>query len=641
MLQVKHVSKQYQKDFALNDVSFQIGKGIHFIIGSSGSGKTTLLKILSGIEQDFQGDVLYHDQSIKTLTESERGYYFNHILGVVWQDFNLLEDCTTLENILLPSYVNQTIDEKFANQIVNVLHLNNIRNKKVKLLSGGQKQRIAIARELMKNPQIIIADEPTSALDKESAQTVMELFRSLSKTKTVIIITHDTSLIHNEDNILTLDKGKLISNTLAQQTLDKKIILTFPYHLTFKNAWSLSVMRLKRNTGQFLIASLVLFFSEMLILVAKCDVISNHSRNEFQNLFEIYGDSLTDIGIYNNFFNASDSNDEASNPQIKGNVAQNITGLYDKYANDNRVSFVSYLQSFNGISVVYNEKKYNIESSGSVPTIQKIIAGHMPANDQPEVLIPQSLVKQIGMNPNDILGKNIHFSGSIVNWDNGTPIYEKAEIEATISGVMDTTINMDLEGESFQITIDDDFIFSKFALNQMLKVIQKDTSTMNFVIRAKSPEDMISIKDELNAQGIVPLGQFELIEDIVRLNQKTEVQSNIANIIMYVLAFVLTISNYLLTGFMRKKEYAIYKINSFNTKHFFLLTLTDTTIQMLMSLLFILTSVLILKFMLPTCMGTISKIFGIVVGLSFLAYSTTTVSFVNVNLSRILKAGDR
>lgn len=641
MLQVKHVSKQYQKDFALNDVSFQIGKGIHFIIGSSGSGKTTLLKILSGIEQDFQGDVLYHDQSIKTLTESERGYYFNHILGVVWQDFNLLEDCTTLENILLPSYVNQTIDEKFANQIVNVLHLNNIRNKKIKLLSGGQKQRIAIARELMKNPQIIIADEPTSALDKESAQTVMELFRSLSKTKTVIIITHDTSLIHNEDNILTLDKGKLISNTLAQQTLDKKIILTLPYHLTFKNAWSLSVMRLKRNIGQFLIASLVLFFSEMLILVAMYDVISNHSRNEFQNLFEIYGDSLTDIGIYNNFFNASDSNDEASNPQIKGNVAQNITGLYDKYANDNRVSFVSYLQSFNGISVVYNEKKYNIESSGSVPTIQKIIAGHMPANDQPEVLIPQSLVKQIGMNPNDILGKNIHFSGSIVNWDNGTPIYEKAEIEATISGVMDTTINMDLEGESFQITIDDDFIFSKFALNQMLKVIQKDTSTMNFVIRAKSPEDMISIKDELNAQGIVPLGQFELIEDIVRLNQKTEVQSNIANIIMYVLAFVLTISNYLLTGFMRKKEYAIYKINGFNTKHFFLLTLTDTTIQMLMSLLFILTSVLILKFMLPTCMGTISKIFGIVVGLSFLAYSTTTVSFVNVNLSRILKAGDR
>lgn len=641
MFQLNHISKQYNGEFALNDVSFQIGSGLNFVIGPSGSGKTTLLKILSGMERNFDGEVQYCGKPIKTLRESERGYFYNHIFGFIWQDFNLLEDCTVWENILLPSYVEQTIDEKSAQKILNQLHIADIRNQKVKLLSGGQKQRIAIARELMKDPQVIIADEPTSALDKESAQTIMEVLRSLSKKKTVIIVTHDTSLIRSGDRVFELDKGELISSEVPQKKAEKKLTLDHPYGLSFQNACSLSAMGIRRKTGRFLIAVLSLLLSGILILAPISGAISDNGQKEFQRLFETYGDALTDIGIYNSFFNASDSKEDAPENQNKGEVNQNIDGLYEKYANDNRVAFVSYLQAFQEISVVSDGKEYKIESSGSIPNINQMIAGHMPTTSQKEVVVPESFVKKMGVSAEDALGKEIHFSGSVVNWIDNKPVYEKTEIQVTICGVMDTTVTLEFEGEPYQISIDDSFLFSKPALDELLKVIGKDTSEMNFLLRAKSPEDMIAIKDELNAQGIVPLGRFELIEDIVRLNQKTGEQSTVANIVMFVLALILNVSTFLLTGFMRKKEYAIYKISGFCTKHFFLLNLTETALQMLTSTILLLATALIWGMVLPVNMQTLSSGVGIVVGLSVFAYIVTAISFLKVDLSKVLKAGDR
>lgn len=639
MFQLDHITKQYNGEFALNDVSFQIGNGLNFIIGPSGSGKTTLLKIISGMEKDFDGEVTYCGKRIKALTGPEQGYFYNHIFGFIWQDFNLLEDCTVWENILLPSYVKQSIDEKAAQKILNQLHISDIRNQKVKLLSGGQKQRVAIARELMKNPHVLIADEPTSALDKESAKTIMEVLRSLSKKKTVIIVTHDTSLIHKGDHIFELDKGELISEEIPQKKSEKELPQNGTYGLSLRNAFSLSMMGIRRKFGRFGIAVLSLLLSGILVLTPISGTISDNGEKEFQRLFKTYGDSLTDISIYNSFLSASGSVEDSS--QNKGEVNQNIGGLYDIYVKDSRVSFVSYLQSFEEISVVSDGKEYKIESSGSVPNINQMVAGRMPSTDAMEAVVPESLVKRMGLSPKEALGKEIHFSGSVVNWVSNTPMYEKTEAVVTICGVMDTTVNLDLEGEVYQITVDDSFLFSKAALNDMLKVIGKDTSAMNFLIRAKSPEDMISIKDELNAQGIVPLGQFELIEDIVRLNQKTGEQSAVANIVIFALALILVVSTFLLTGFMRKKEYAIYKISGYDTKHFFLLGFAETIIQMSASGLLLLASTPLWGTVLT---ASVQNIFiGVVgiMGLSVLGYGMNNISFLNLNLSKILKAGDR
>lgn len=641
MFQLEHITKQYNGEFALNDVSFQIGSGLNFVIGPSGSGKTTLLKILSGMDQKFAGEVRYCGKSIKTLTESERGYFYNHIFGFIWQDFNLLEDCTVLENIMLPGYLKKSIDEKAANKILEQLHIANLREQKVKLLSGGQKQRVAIARELMKDPQVIIADEPTSALDRESAKTIMEVLRSLAKKKTVIIVTHDTSLIRSGDSVFELDKGELVSGEIPPVKKEKLPSSGLFHGLRIGNAFTLSAVNIKRKTGRFLIAVMSLLLSGLLILTPISGAISDNGQQEFRRLFDTYGDSLTDIGIYNSFFNASDTAEGSDKNQNKGEVSQNIGGLYEKYANDERVSFVTYLQTFNGISVVYDEKEIKIESSGSVPNINKMIAGSMPAIGQKEVVVPDSLVKKMGLSPEEALGKEIYFSGSVVNWIDNRPIYEKTEVRVVICGVMDTTINLELDGQIYPITIDDSFLFSKSALEELLSVIHKDTSGLNFLIRAITPEDMITIKDELNAQGVVPLGRFELIEDIVRLNQKTGEQSTVANIVMIVLAFVLTASTCLLTGFMRRKEYAIYKISGFCTKHFYLLNLTDTAIQTVTTVVLMIITAPIWGMFLPANMQTILYGAGSVAALSILAYGVSAVSFMKVDLTKCLKAGDR
>ena len=106
MFEIKNVSKQYNGEFALKNISLTIGKGMNFIVGASGSGKTTLLKIISGMEHDFDGEVFYYGKSVKTLSDTEKGYFYNHIFGFVWQDFHLLEERTVLENIMLPCYLN-------------------------------------------------------------------------------------------------------------------------------------------------------------------------------------------------------------------------------------------------------------------------------------------------------------------------------------------------------------------------------------------------------------------------------------------------------------------------------------------------------------------------------------------------------
>lgn len=231
MFEIKNVSKQYNGEFALNHISFTMGKGLHFIVGASGSGKTTLLKIISGMEQDFDGEAYYCGKSIKELTSNEKGYYYNNIFGFVWQDFNLLEDLSVLENVLLPQYLKNNQNQKNAETILKDLKIVDLAHQQVKYLSGGQKQRVAIARELMKNPQVIIADEPTSALDEKTAKSTMDILKAISKKRTVIVVTHDTNLVDSKSNILNLDKGELIAylNKLQRKQKVLNTMKVIPY----------------------------------------------------------------------------------------------------------------------------------------------------------------------------------------------------------------------------------------------------------------------------------------------------------------------------------------------------------------------------------------------------------------------------
>lgn len=192
MFEVKHVSKQFHGEYALRDVSLSIGKGLNFLVGASGSGKTTLLKILTGMEQEYDGQAVYCGQDLKKLTAQEKSCCYNQQFGLIWQDFNLLEDHTVLENVMLPLYLKKQPDKLIAQKVLRELRIEELADQKVRKLSGGQKQRVAIARELVKSPNVILADEPTSALDEKSAKVIIDLLRTIAKKRTVIVVTHDS-----------------------------------------------------------------------------------------------------------------------------------------------------------------------------------------------------------------------------------------------------------------------------------------------------------------------------------------------------------------------------------------------------------------------------------------------------------------
>ncbi|MDM5152708.1 ABC transporter ATP-binding protein/permease [Bacillus sp. DX1.1] len=652
MFQIKNVYKQYKNGFALYNVSMNINKGLNFIVGASGSGKTTLLKIISGMEQDFDGEVLYCGKNIKDLTNNEKSYFYNNIFGFVWQDFNLLEEATVLENVLLSGYLKEAQNKENAEKILKDLKIFNFAQKKVKDLSGGQKQRVAIARELMKNPQVIIADEPTSALDEKNAKITMDILRAISKNRTVIVVTHDTSLISEKDHIFELDKGELFSKSEIQFTKTPTLKMQSRPNLSLKNSLVLAKSNIKNKFGRFVVATLSFMVAAILLLTTVNGAINNESQAEFDKLFDTYGEGMLNITVVDSFTSASGS-DGNKDEKPNADVTQKIGGLYEQYVNDERVKFTLFEQSFNNIRIDVDGKEHEVERTGSAPYINKLLAGKMPMGNSNEIVVPESFVKKLGIGNEQVIGKEITFNGSVFNGsvsngNSGEPILKDVSIKAKIVGVIDTKVVYEYNGKTTDHYINDAFFFSKTALDEMGKQAEINNEQMNFIIRAKTPTDMISIKDELNTKGIVPLGDFERVEDIVRLNAQTTEQTESASLSINLLSVVMVIAIFLITGIMRKREYAIYKISGYNNKHLSLLIFTEIFITTATAILFLLVTSplinLVTKAEFSVNILSAKMLFTgvlMLMGVAVVAFGVTITTFVKLNVSAVLKTGDR
>lgn len=648
MFEIKNVSKQYKSEFALYNVSMNISKGLNFIVGSSGSGKTTLLKIMSGMEQDFDGEVLYCGKSIKDLKANEKSYFYNNIFGFVWQDFNLIEDGTVLDNVLLSEYLKGEQNIENAKKILKDLKIFNLAHIKVKKLSGGQKQRVAIARELMKNPQVIIADEPTSALDEKNAKIIMDVLRAISKNRTVIVVTHDTSLISDNDHIFELDKGELISKSEIPYTKTPTLNMKSRSNLSLKNSLTLAISNIKSKFGRFAVATLSLMVAAILLLTTVNGAINNSGQAEFEKLLNTYDEGILNITVVDSFTSASGTernNDEGPN----ADVTQNISGLYEQLVNDKRVEFAVLLPDNNiNISINVDGEEYKVESTGSVPHINKLLSGKIPMGNSNEVVVPESFVKKLGIDNKQAIGKEITFNSSMYNLESGEPLLKDVSIKAKIVGVIDANSVYEYDGQTMEFYIDDSFFFSKTALSEMRKQAEIRSEKMEFIIRAKSPTDMISIKDELNSKGIVPLGDFERVEDIVRLNAQTTEQTESASLSITLLSGVMVLAIFLITGIMRKREYAIYKISGYNNKHLSLLIFSETVITMATAIIFLLVTSplinLVTKAQFSVDILNAKMLFTgvlLLVGVAVVAFGVTISTFVKVNVSTALRTGDR
>ena len=212
MIKVEHISKQFKKVKAVDDVSLEVKKGeIVCLIGPSGSGKSTVLRCIHGLEVPETGHVYLNGE---VLDPKKSNYQeLRNKMGFVFQHFNLFPHMTVLENLTLSLTKVRHMEEEKANEIAcNYLTRVGLLDKKDEYpnkLSGGQKQRVAIARAFLKDAPIIILDEATSALDNESEAIVQKALENLMENKTVFVIAHRLSTINNADRIAVINEGEL------------------------------------------------------------------------------------------------------------------------------------------------------------------------------------------------------------------------------------------------------------------------------------------------------------------------------------------------------------------------------------------------------------------------------------------------
>ena len=229
MIKLNNITKIYNpkksNEFeALHDVSCEIDDGeLVAVIGKSGAGKSTLLHILACIDNYQEGEYSIDGTLVKNLSERQYAKIRNEKIGMVMQDFALVEDFTALENVMIPLNFSKKRIKNKKKKALNALKsvgIAELAKKPCNKLSGGQKQRVAIARAIVnepsmifaKNPKLLLCDEPTGALDSKTSAEIMELFLSLNdQGRTVIIVTHDQKIAEQCDRIIEISDGKIIS----------------------------------------------------------------------------------------------------------------------------------------------------------------------------------------------------------------------------------------------------------------------------------------------------------------------------------------------------------------------------------------------------------------------------------------------
>lgn len=188
------------------------------VVGTSGAGKSTLLHILAFIDDYDEGLYELDGEILNGIDEKRRALLRNKKIGLVMQDYALVEDFTAIQNVLLPLDFDMTKrrNKKEKNELaldaLRQVDMDVFANNRCCRLSGGQKQRVAIARAIVNNPDLIIADEPTGALDSNNALQIMNIFRELKElNKTIVIVTHDLKIAEFADRIIKLEDGKIIN----------------------------------------------------------------------------------------------------------------------------------------------------------------------------------------------------------------------------------------------------------------------------------------------------------------------------------------------------------------------------------------------------------------------------------------------
>lgn len=233
ILQVKNLQKIYATRFgankveAIKNVSFEVEKGEFIaIMGESGSGKSTLLNMISSLDRPTKGEILLNGKNMLEIKDSDLSSYRRENLGFVFQDFNLLDNFSVKDNILLPLVIAGQTYQQMINRLdplVRSLGISDLKEKFPYELSGGEKQRVAIARAMIIEPELLLADEPTGALDSKTSENIMDLFFEINQRgQTILMVTHSIKAASTASRVLFIKDGVIFHEIYkGDQTRDE------------------------------------------------------------------------------------------------------------------------------------------------------------------------------------------------------------------------------------------------------------------------------------------------------------------------------------------------------------------------------------------------------------------------------------
>lgn len=453
MLELKKIKKSYQtgdfKQQALKGISLKFRKSEFVaILGPSGSGKTTLLNIIGGLDRYDSGDLIINGKSTKKFKDTEWDAYRNNCIGFIFQNYNLINHITILENIemgMTLSGISSKKRKKKALEVLKKVGLIEHAHKKPNQLSGGQMQRVAIARALVNDPDIILADEPTGALDSQTSIQIMDLIKEIANDKLIIMVTHNPDLANEYANrVIELKDGALKqdSNPVTDENIMDDKFEIRKTSMNFRTALNLSFNNIKTKKGRTLLTA---FASSIGIIgIALILALSNGFDIEIDNFEK---DTLSSMPIIISE-QAMQMNEETLNSIAKNKnllpdfpdeeVIYPLATMDDTILHTNKITeeYIDYIEKIdkdNVLGVSYNrattvnaivkkENDYDIfnTSSMNVTTIPKkldesqngfieenydLIKGKLPTAKDEMVLIVDSknrvdstLLKNLGLN---------------------------------------------------------------------------------------------------------------------------------------------------------------------------------------------------------------------------------------------------
>lgn len=247
ILEVSNVKKIYTTRFggakvqALSNVSFTVEEGEFVaIMGESGSGKTTLLNIIASLDKPTSGEVTLKGMTLSRIREKDIAAFRREHLGFVFQDFNLMDNFSVMDNIFLPLVLSGKKYPEMRERLKPIaegLGISDIMKKYPYEISGGQKQRTAVARAVITNPELILADEPTGALDSKSADELLDIFRQINKSgQTILMVPHSIKAASKAGRVLFIKDGEVFHQLYRGTCTDEEMFSRISDTLTMVDA---------------------------------------------------------------------------------------------------------------------------------------------------------------------------------------------------------------------------------------------------------------------------------------------------------------------------------------------------------------------------------------------------------------------